>query len=282
MKADSDFFRLLSSALSSSESPDLLSVIRRTCLQNYVRNSQGVIAHFTAFAQLSPPKQFWIDEAKALEHGDRTLSDPQCVTEWLEGMKNDPRWLEKLSLERTEHELATAAEAQQRQAADRAALQRVLDLTSRGVRFLHFRNGIALFDPRYQKNCDIGKVRLFARDRLRIGSPCEINEADYYNLVHIEPVSLSRTHCDQLLEVFALLARHIRHVPPAPGSSNRKTRDWNCKHHLDSDYDDSCAVCKWLICPSCGRCQPGCSGIETIRAPRGLLTDDLLKQFLDS
>lgn len=33
---------------------------------------------------------------------------------------------------------------------------------------------------------------------------------------------------------------------------------WHCKTHLDSELNETCLDCGWLICPICGSCEPSC------------------------
>ncbi|MBZ0330995.1 hypothetical protein KZO25_11780 [Halomonas sp. ANAO-440] len=40
---------------------------------------------------------------------------------------------------------------------------------------------------------------------------------------------------------------------------NRKAWCWKCRHQgLDSQKNDSCEGCRWIICPECSACEPFC------------------------
>ena len=57
--------------------------------------------------------------------------------------------------------------------------------------------------------------------------------------------------------------RSSQTTPESSGSEEehddrRVDHCWSCKRALDSDVDQKCETCGWMICPDCGACKQGC------------------------
>lgn len=64
-------------------------------------------------------------------------------------------------------------------------------------------------------------------------------------------------------ETLATESKSSQITPESSGSEeehddHRVDHCWSCKRALDSDVDQKCETCGWMICPDCGACKQGC------------------------